>query len=37
VAALNVVAPPQRLEAKVMQKDLLALLLEAAKELRPLL
>ena len=37
VAALNVVAPPQRLEAKVMQKDLLPLLLEAARELRPLL
>jgi IclR family pca regulon transcriptional regulator len=37
VAALNVVAPPQRLEARVMQKDLLPLLLEAARELRPLL
>jgi len=37
VAALNVVAPPQRLEAKVLQKDLLPLLLEAARELRPLL
>ena len=37
VAALNVVAPPQRLELKLMQKDLLPLLLEAARELRPLL
>ncbi|NML48182.1 helix-turn-helix domain-containing protein [Ramlibacter sp. G-1-2-2] len=37
VAALNVVAPPQRLEARVLQKDLLPLLLEAARELRPLL
>lgn len=37
VAALNVVAPPQRLEARVMQKDLLPLLLEAARELRQLL
>ena len=37
VAALNVVASPQRLEADVMQRDLLPLLLEAARELRPLL
>ena len=37
VAALNVVATPQRLEARVMQRDLLPLLLEAARELRPLL
>ncbi|QDL37762.1 IclR family transcriptional regulator domain-containing protein [Rhodoferax sediminis] len=37
VAALNVVASPQRLEAGVMQRDLLPLLLEAARELRPLL
>jgi len=37
VAALNVVAPPQRLDPRVLQKDLLPLLLEAARELRPLL
>lgn len=37
VAAVNVVAPPQRLDARVLQKDLLPLLLEAARELRPLL
>lgn len=37
VAALNVVAAPQRLEARVLQKDLLPLLREAARELRPLL
>ncbi|MDB5942223.1 MAG: beta-ketoadipate pathway transcriptional regulator, PcaR/PcaU/PobR family [Ramlibacter sp.] len=37
VAALNVVAAPQRLEARAMQRDLLPLLLEAARELRPLL
>lgn len=37
VAALNVVAPPLRLEPRVLQKDLLPLLLEAARELRPLL
>ena len=37
VAALNVVAAPQRLEPRVLQKDLLPLLLEAARELRPLL
>ena len=36
VAALNVVASPQRLEAGVMQRELLPLLLEAARELRPL-
>lgn len=37
VAALNVVASPQRLERRALQKDLLPLLLEAARELRPLL
>jgi IclR family pca regulon transcriptional regulator len=37
VAAVNVVAPPQRLDLRVLQKDLLPLLLDAARELRPLL
>jgi IclR family pca regulon transcriptional regulator len=37
VAALNVVASPQKLEPRVMQKSLLPLLQEAARELRPLL
>lgn len=37
VAALNVVTTPQRLEQDVMRRDLLPLLLEAARELRPLL
>ena len=37
VAALNVVASPQRLSPEVMQSDLLPLLLDAARELRPLL
>lgn len=37
VAALNVVATPQRLDARALQKELLPLLLEAARELRPLL
>jgi len=37
VAALNVVAPPQRLEAAVLRKELLPLLQDAARELRPLL
>jgi IclR family transcriptional regulator, pca regulon regulatory protein len=37
VAALNVVAAPERLEPVAMQKDLLPLLLDAARELRPLL
>ena len=37
VAALNVVASPQRLSAQLMQRDLLPLLLDAARELRPLL
>jgi IclR family pca regulon transcriptional regulator len=37
VAALNVVAAPQRLEARRMQRDLLPVLLEGARELRPLL
>jgi IclR family pca regulon transcriptional regulator len=36
VAALNVVAPPARLEPAAMQRDLLPLLLDAARELRPL-
>ncbi len=37
VAALNVVASPERLELSSLQKDLLPLLLDAARELRPLL
>jgi IclR family pca regulon transcriptional regulator len=37
VAALNVVAAPGRLDAKSLQKSLLPLLWEAARELRPLL
>ena len=37
VAALNVVASPQRLQADVLQRELLPLLLDAARELRPLL
>ncbi|CAM3628213.1 IclR family transcriptional regulator domain-containing protein [Polaromonas hydrogenivorans] len=37
VAALNVVASPQRLTAQDIQRDLLPLLLDAARELRPLL
>jgi len=37
VAALNVVASPQRLDARAMQQGLLPLLLDAARELRPLL
>ena len=37
VAALNVVAAPQRLAPAALQRDLLPLLLEAARELRPLL
>ena len=37
VAALNVVAAPHRLEAVQMQRDLLPMLLDAARELRPLL
>lgn len=37
VAALNAVAPRQRLEPQAMRKDLLPLLLESARELRPLL
>lgn len=37
VAALNVVAPAQRLAPDAMRRDLLPLLLDAAKELRPLL
>jgi IclR family pca regulon transcriptional regulator len=37
VAALNVVASPERLEVSSLQKDLLPLLLDAARELRPLL
>ena len=37
VAALNVVTTPERLEPQAMQRDLLPLLLDAARELRPLL
>lgn len=37
VAALNVVAPPQRLGAKSMESAMLPVLLDAARELRPLL
>jgi len=37
VAALNVVASPARLERERLQRDLLPLLLDAARELRPLL
>ncbi len=37
VAALNVVASPQRLPAARLQDELLPLLLDAARELRPLL
>ena len=37
VAALNVVASPARLQPAVMQRDLLPQLLDAARELRPLL
>jgi len=37
VAALNVVTSPQRLEQEVLQRELLPLLLDAARELRPLL
>ncbi|MGE0350242.1 IclR family transcriptional regulator domain-containing protein [Hydrogenophaga sp.] len=37
VAALNVVAAPERFDAPDFQKDLLPLLLDAARELRPLL
>jgi IclR family pca regulon transcriptional regulator len=37
VAALNVVASPDRLQAPVLRSDLLPLLLDAARELRPLL
>ncbi len=34
VAALNVVSAPHRLEARVLQQDLLPLMTEAARELR---
>ncbi len=37
VAALNVVASPQRLTVQAMQRDLLPLLFDAARELRPLM
>ena len=37
VAALNVVSSPQRLRVEVLQKELLPLLLDAARELRSLL
>ncbi|HYF43642.1 MAG TPA: IclR family transcriptional regulator C-terminal domain-containing protein [Ramlibacter sp.] len=37
VAALNVVAAPARLRAELLERDLLPVLLDAARELRPLL
>ncbi|MGA8785574.1 MAG: IclR family transcriptional regulator C-terminal domain-containing protein, partial [Polaromonas sp.] len=37
VAALNVVTSPQRLMVESLRRDLLPLLLDAARELRPLL
>lgn len=37
VAALNVVTTPERLEPQALQGDLLPLLLDAAREMRPLL
>ena len=37
VAALNVVTTRQRIEPRLLQKELLPLLLEAARELRPLM
>jgi IclR family pca regulon transcriptional regulator len=37
VAALNVVAAPERLVPEALQHDLLPLLQDAARELRPLL
>ena len=37
VAALNVVASPAALSQRAMQRELLPLLLEAAREVRPLL
>jgi IclR family pca regulon transcriptional regulator len=37
VAALNVVGSPSRLSTQAMQRDLLPLLFEAARDLRPLL
>jgi len=37
VAALNVVASPARLRSDVLERDLLPVLLDAARELRPLL
>jgi IclR family pca regulon transcriptional regulator len=37
VAALNVVTPPPRFSAKQMESAFLPLLLDAARELRPLL
>ena len=37
IAALNVVTTQKRVEPRVLQKDLLPLLLEAAREVRPLL
>ncbi|MEP6824604.1 MAG: IclR family transcriptional regulator C-terminal domain-containing protein [Ramlibacter sp.] len=37
VAALNAVASPQRMQAPAMEREILPLLLEAARELRPLL
>jgi IclR family pca regulon transcriptional regulator len=37
LAAMNVVAPPQRLEGRALEHELKPLLLDAARELRPLL
>ena len=37
VAALNVVTSPQRLQAAQLENDLLPMLRDAARELRPLL
>ncbi|MGE4241444.1 IclR family transcriptional regulator domain-containing protein [Ramlibacter sp.] len=37
VAAINVVAAPERLGSETTQKDLISLLMDAARELRPLL
>jgi IclR family pca regulon transcriptional regulator len=37
IAALNVVATRERVEPRALQRDLLPALLEAARELRPLL
>jgi len=37
VAALNVVASPQQMQAQTLQRDMLPLLQEAAREVRGLL